>query len=81
MFSIRCLATVRSRTTVITAPVLLAACELWALPSNGSVLHNMMVHITDILTPFIRVLGIYIYAFNIDVYPGKHIAYSYPPLQ
>jgi hypothetical protein len=41
----RCITTVAARTTENTSPVLLAACVLRALPSNGSISHNMKFNI------------------------------------
>jgi hypothetical protein len=43
VFSVRCITTVRARTTEKTSPVLLAACVLRALPSNGSVRHSINI--------------------------------------
>jgi hypothetical protein len=42
-FSVRCIATVCALTTENTAPVLLAACVLRALPSSGSIRHNINI--------------------------------------
>jgi hypothetical protein len=41
VFSMRCIATVHAWTTENTVPVLFAACVLRALPSNGSMHHNI----------------------------------------
>jgi hypothetical protein len=38
----RFIATVRARTSENSAPVFLAACMLWALPSNWSTCHNIL---------------------------------------
>jgi hypothetical protein len=38
---VRYITAVRARTTESTAPVLLAACVLWASPSSGSIRHNI----------------------------------------
>jgi hypothetical protein len=40
------IATVRARTTESIAPVLLAACVLRALPSNGAIFHNILTELT-----------------------------------
>jgi hypothetical protein len=43
IFSMRCIVTVRTRTTENTAPLLLTACALWALPSSVSTCHSIVI--------------------------------------